>query len=127
MILETTFIIDLLRGKKDAVEMANRLDKENVPLFSTSVTVFELWQGLNTEKRETEERLVDFVEKFGFLHLDVESAKQGGKIQRGLIDKGIKIDPEDCMIAGIALHHSMPIITRDAHFSRIKGIKIETY
>ncbi len=38
------------------------------------------------------------------------------------------IDPEDAMIAGIALHNSEVVLTKNVeHFSRIRDLKIETY
>lgn len=38
------------------------------------------------------------------------------------------IDPEDAMIAGIALINDESVLTRNVeHFSRIRDLKIETY
>ena len=127
MILDTSFLIDLIRGKEPAAKKSFELDKLNQVIFITSVSLFELWQHAdlkNKDKIESLERLLDL---FGILYLDAESAKNGGKIYSELVEKGATIDPEDCMIAGIAIHHSMPVLTRDQHFSRIKGIKVETY
>lgn len=38
------------------------------------------------------------------------------------------IDPEDAMIAGIALINDESVLTKNVeHFSRIRDLKIETY
>lgn len=38
------------------------------------------------------------------------------------------IDPEDAMIAGIALINNETVLTKNVeHFSRIRDLKIETY
>ncbi len=38
------------------------------------------------------------------------------------------IDPEDAMIAGIALINNESVLTKNVeHFSRIRDLKIETY
>jgi len=127
MILETTFVIDLFRGKKDAVEKAEELDKRGEAVFTTTVTVFELWQGLDAATKDKREKLAHFIETFGLLPLDMEGAKHGGEIHRNLSLEGIRIDPEDSMIAGIAMRNAQPILTKDEHFARIKGLRIETY
>ena len=46
MILDTCFIIDLLNNQEDAVRKAQELERKNIPLFTTSITVFEIWQGV---------------------------------------------------------------------------------
>jgi predicted nucleic acid-binding protein len=62
------------------------------------------------------------------LPLDLESAFLAGDIQKELIRKGEIIDPEDCMIAGIALKSNEPLLTRNLkHFKRIPGLQVETY
>ena len=47
MILDTTFIIDLLNNDPNTVKKAQELDSNNSSLFRTAITVFELWQGIN--------------------------------------------------------------------------------
>jgi predicted nucleic acid-binding protein len=44
-----------------------------------------------------------------------------------LTKKGQRIDPEDTMIAGIAITNNKILVTRDKHFDRINGLKIEKY
>lgn len=57
-----------------------------------------------------------------------ESAVVAGGIDGNLIKKGLKIDPEDSMIAGIAMSRGETILTRNTeHFGKIEGLNIETY
>lgn len=127
MILDTTFVIDLFRKDKSAVDKARELDSRGEALFTTAVTIFELWQGLGAKKEKKKENLAQFVEAFGLLNFDPESAKHAGEIHAELKSRGLPIDAGDSMIAGMALHLSQPLLTRDKHFSRVKGIRIETY
>lgn len=127
MIADTTFVIDLLRGNKAAVEKASELDERGGALFATAVTVFELWQGLDASRVEKKQKLEEFVKTFALMNLDVDSAKHGGLVHSELVSKGVRIDPEDSMIAGIALANNHSVLTRDEHFFRVKGLKIETY
>ncbi|MBI5072879.1 type II toxin-antitoxin system VapC family toxin [Candidatus Woesearchaeota archaeon] len=129
MIADTSFLIDLLNNESGAVQKAHQLDNQNVPLFTTAVSVFELWQGVSEIKnKEKLEKINTLLESIGFFHLDKECAKIGGRIHSELCSKGMAIQPEDSMIAGICVKHSRKILTRNVkHFSRVKLLEVETY
>ncbi len=129
MILDTCFIIDLLNSEEGAVRKAQEFDKQNTSLFTTAVTVFEIWQGISDIKnKQKREKINVLLEGTGLLDLDQESAKIGGKIHGELYDHGISIQPEDSMIAGISLKHGKKIVTRNVkHFSKIPEVRIESY
>ncbi len=129
MILETSFVIDFLKGENDAVSKMRSIIYENIAYEIAAPTIFELWGGLeimeNSEKER--EKIVSLIEGLIVYPLDNESAKVAGRIDGELVKKGQKIDTEDCMIAGIALTNNQKILTRDQHFKRIGRVKIESY
>ncbi|HLD19363.1 MAG TPA: PIN domain-containing protein [Candidatus Nanoarchaeia archaeon] len=127
MIADTNFVIDLFKGVKNADEKARQIDKTSEPVFITAITVFELWQGMGKKDNKKIEKLSQFIEAFGLLSFDTESAKLGGDIQADLVSRGLRVDSEDCMIAGIALKNNQTILTKDEHFSRMKGLRIQSY
>jgi predicted nucleic acid-binding protein len=129
MILDTTYIIDLLDGQPDAVKKSEILDTQNEALFTTAISVFELWQGVSDIKDKKKlEKIHDLLDNLGLFSLDKESAKIGGKIHSELYAKGLPIQPEDSMIAGICIKHGQKIMTKNVkHFSRITTLEIETY
>lgn len=129
MILDTTFLIDLLRGEKSAVDKITELEGANEPVLTTSVSVFEVWQGLPKKASQAQtEKTLELFKSMDVLRLDFDSAVQAGDIQRELKSTGQMIDPEDAMIAGIAKISSEKILTRNQkHFGKIKGLKTETY
>lgn len=54
--------------------------------------------------------------------------RMGGAIFGDLKSKGIAIDTEDCMIAGIAKDKREKILTKNTrHFHRIEGLEVESY
>jgi len=126
VVLETTFLIDLLRGKKEAAKLAASL---NDPLFLAAPTVMELWSGaLRSRLPEKEKKNVErLLESFETLPLDKNAAKEAGEIEVGLLKKGMLIDLPNIQIAGIVRTHGEKLITRDAHFARIPGLRIEMY
>ncbi|MBS3149379.1 PIN domain-containing protein [Candidatus Woesearchaeota archaeon] len=129
MILDTTFIIDLLNNDPSAVDKAKYLEKANLPVFTTAVTVFEIWQGTSDIKSKQKlDNINTLLESLGLLDLDLESAKIGGKLHSELYAQGNPIQPEDSMIAGICIKNNKKLLTRNIkHFSKIKKLQIETY
>ncbi|MEK6808998.1 MAG: type II toxin-antitoxin system VapC family toxin [Nanoarchaeota archaeon] len=132
ILLDTTFLIDLLRKKENAIEKAVELIKRD-KLATTYINIYELLFGVYSlsgadykQKLESVSKLID---KLELLSLDKHSAIISAKIGGDLSLKGQMIGDTDCMIAGISLANGITtIITRNAeHFGRIKGLKIETY
>ncbi len=130
MIFDTSFVIDLMYATPEAVKKFNDLQQDKERLFTTSVTIFELWAGISQSDRPEQEkkRAIRILESQTILDLNQESAKKAGMISGTLSNEGKKIDSEDCMIAGIAKYYGEKVLTRNVkHFSRIKDLKIVTY
>ncbi len=123
MILDSSFVIDLLKGDKAAVKLAQEI--EETPVGTTTITVFEVFQGAKDSELA---HIRKFFSQMIVLPLDTEAAERAGLIQKQLKIMGKIIDPEDCMIAGIAILHKKKIVTRNAkHFEKIPGISVVTY
>ena len=129
MMLDTTALIDILRGNPDIGTTLIELEKKNVALTLTSVSVFELWQGIaDLNNREKSDKIHFLLESLGIFLLDVPSAQEAGSIHATLKKEGRIIDPEDSMIAGIAKVHHETILTRNVkHFERIPELQVKTY
>jgi len=61
------------------------------------------------------------------LNCDTEIARRYGEVKDGLRQKGHPIPENDIWAAAIALHYALTLITRDAHFNEVEGLKIETW
>lgn len=125
MILDRTFLVDLLRNNPNAVRKARELDEKDVHIATTTVTVFEVWKGLSSEKKN---KACELLDQLTIYALSLEGAKKGGAIAQELDKKGLAIDPEDCMIAGIALEKNEEVLTRNVkHFNRVAELRISSY
>ena len=129
MILDTTFVIDLLKNQYNAIYKLKQLEEENVQYGIATPTIYELWSGLiSLEKSEKEkQKTISLIKEQIVYILDEESAEETGKIDGELIKKGLTIDPEDCMIAGIAMANNQKVLTGDPHFKRIEGLDVDEY
>ena len=130
MILDTSYLIDLMDGLPEAVQKMQQLHEKKENIFITVVSVFELWSGIvRSQKSDQEKRKVlTVLQSQLILDLNQPSAEEAGKIDGVLAGEGLNIDAEDSMIAGIARHYGVAVLTRNIkHFKRIKGLIIETY
>ncbi len=128
--LDTTFLIDILRGLPAAIEKARELRETGCDLSTTPINVFELYIGairLSNTKRMTklEALLVDL----RILALGKPEAKEAASILVDLAKKGKSIDIRDALIAGCMLRNAYPsVVTRDFEdFARIAGVEVISY
>lgn len=130
MILDTTFIIDLMNKNQGALLKLEEFKKSRETLSVTSISVFELFIGvaysnyLEKEKEKIREALNDiWIVSFDWL-----SAEEAGQLHGSLAKKGNMLLPQDCMIAGFALSKKEKLLTRNAKdFSKVKGLELVTY
>lgn len=62
------------------------------------------------------------------LAYDVEAAFHTARIHVTLSRRGETIGVEDEFIAGIAVRHGEPLVTRNlSHFNRVPGLKVESW
>ncbi len=129
MILDTSFLVDLLRNNHAAVSKITEIEKQNEPVATTTVSVFEIWQGLPKKSKEQQiEKTIELFKSINVLNLDFDSAIEAGNIQRKLTRAGQKIEPQDAMIAGIAKTRRQKVLTRNIkHFERINDLEVESY
>ena len=131
MLLDTSFLIDLLRGKdKKALERAKQLDDSLESKGVASITIMELWRGaMRSQRSDNEKKKINELLTSLFQYPFQENeAKKSGEIEAELMKQGAMIDLEDIMIAGVAKVHHEPILTRNVKpFSKIQGIHVESY
>ena len=130
MIVDTTFIIDLLHTDVKAVQKLQELLKQGTIIKITAVTVFELFTGVVRSQRPAEERnkILKVLEGQLVIPLKREAAEKAGEIDGLLIQEGKRIDIADCLIAGIALSRNEKVLTRNVKdFSRILRLGVESY
>ncbi|MDY6764587.1 MAG: PIN domain-containing protein [Halobacteria archaeon] len=129
MILDTTFLIDVLRGREEVDNITRELEKTET-LFITPISVMELWEGIHLTDADEEElrkveELLNGLHETGFRR---ESAKRAGEINARLKKEGDMIDVEDVIIGAIALENDEEVMTRNvSDFGRVDGLKIRSY
>lgn len=129
MILDTTFLVDVLRGEDTVAELEDELDTSGTP-HANSITVMELYEGVHlADTTETQREAVEsLLTEINELSFDRTCAIQAGRLNAELVSAGEPIDVTDVMIAATALVHGRPVVTRNVdHFERIDDVEVVTY
>jgi len=130
VLMDTTFLIDIMRARSRALDALEVLDAEREPVAVTTVTLQEMARGLATTDltpaRRTE--LLELAAARTVLPLDRHSARRAGEVDAALWAAGTPLDPEDAAIAGIALSHDEVLLTRrEDIFGRVDGLRLRVY
>ncbi len=130
-LLDSTVLIDLLKGEKSAIDTIERLRK-TATLYTTTVNVYEVLRGIHVFHKDKEKHLQALRVLTGniyVLNLDSEASEKAALIYADLRMKGLEIDPPDYLIAGIALTNGISIlVTRnEKHFDAIKELSVVSY
>jgi predicted nucleic acid-binding protein len=130
-LLDTTFLIDLLRGKNGkGLQNVTDLDLTG-PHCTTSINVHELLVGAHGSSKPEKELKVrkELIKKLIILNYDIECAEISAKIEADQRSKGDFIGGADILIASVMIKNGIKeIITRNyKHFSKIPNISIIKY
>ena len=127
--LDSDFIVDFLRQKQNAILKMESLKGHTV--VSTEVNYLEVLYGILIKKQVPKKEFVSAQEFFSSMPnmpLNHTAAYNTANIATSLKKVGQEIGFSDTMIAGICLANNCPLLTKNIkHFSRIKGLKVETY
>jgi predicted nucleic acid-binding protein len=130
MILDTSFVIDLIRGKPGAVSRLEDVRARNRPQKVSAVTVLDLYEGVGRTQRSDAERqaVLDVLDSKSVVPATHAIMRRAGEISGRLYDDGTPIDREECVVAATGLSEDEPVITRNRrHFDRIAGVDVVGY
>lgn len=126
MILDSSFVVDLMASDENAVAKLNELVADAEPLAVSALTVTEVRRGLGTDRdRETFDDAMDDVSVVPF---DRSEARRAADLLRRLDAEGAPIGAVDAMIGATALERNEKVLTRNvSEFDRIDGLRVVPY
>jgi tRNA(fMet)-specific endonuclease VapC len=135
ILLDSTFLVDLLRQNSFALEWLDTTTE--YAIYTTEINRFEIYLGLfslskGKKSKSAIARTTDIENLFTRLYtlpFDRKSAIESAYILSKLRSKGKQIEIRDAMVAGISLANGISkIVTRNRkHFKRIDRIDVITY
>jgi len=128
--LETDFLVALIRKDPDAITKLRKLVESGERLATTPINAAELFKGAYRSKNVDEnlKKVRGILSRLDLLDFNLTASDIYGRITSELEEKGEPIGEMDALIASIALAHNERIVTRNVkHFSRVKGLEVESW
>ncbi|MFB6286909.1 MAG: type II toxin-antitoxin system VapC family toxin [Candidatus Bipolaricaulia bacterium] len=122
VVVDSDTLIDYFGGYSPLADAVERLI-ENDRLAVTTVTLFELASGAQSEAQRTDVETLTLASRL--LPLDLPSAMRGGQLYRDLRATGNLLETADLLIAACCLSRGLPLLTRNRrHFERIADLRL---
>ncbi len=129
--LDTSFLVDLLRSDKDALKKARQLDGRRETKGLATPVLYEVLAGLLFTRSRSEAAAFEVLAaRFARAPFDEPAASRAAEIRAELLRMGRVKSHVDVMIAGIAGSGRHTLISRDADFKEIGravGLSVESY
>lgn len=134
MIVDTSFVLDVVDGIEAAVTKERKLEAEGVPLVIPSMTVLELYIGVGkvANTRPERQKVEAVLDSYPGVDTTPSTARRAGRLLgERMADadegEGPGIGKGDAVIAATALERDEPVLAGDSHFGTIPGVTVETY
>ncbi|WP_159904640.1 type II toxin-antitoxin system VapC family toxin [Salinirussus salinus] len=129
MLLDTTFLIDLMNGDDGAVDKARELEHDLVQQRLSSMTLFELYYGVAraSDSPDERERVETVLESKPVHPADTAVMRKAGRLSGRLANDGTPVDDGDVIIAATADVVDEPVLTRNVDDFERLGTTVETY
>ncbi len=124
VLLDSTFVIDYLRGDPAALRRWRDLFEAGVEPMLNDVVVCEVRAGLRTQD---EHRFAALVEPTEFIQPGPESALQAGIWRRQARERGATLALGDALIAAAAHAVGAAVLTRNLRDFTVTPVSVETY
>ncbi len=123
-LLDTTFLVDVLRRLPAALDRLDRLHDDGDEPFVSSVTTTELWSGRRPGTEMAIEGALRYLE---FVHAGPLTARRAGEWRAAARDSGRTLTTTDALIAATAFDVGAAVLTRNVRDFASTPVRIETY
>jgi predicted nucleic acid-binding protein len=123
-LLDTTFVIDHLRGDPVAVARLAAIVESGDEPFVCDVVACEAWAGARLDTDRDLEALLRFVE---FVQAGPEQARRAGRWRADALRRGWTLSAPDALIAASAEALDAAVLTRNVRDFALTPARIETY
>lgn len=129
MLLDTSFLIDLMNGDDDAVAKARELETDLVQQRLSAMTLFELYYGIAraTESEAEREKVEDVLASKPVHPADTAVMRKAGRLAGERQNDGTPVGDGDAIIAATAEVVEEPVLTRNVDDFERLGVDVESY
>lgn len=122
LVVDTSVLIDHLRGGKYSVVIFDRIEKQSAELLIPTIVIFELFSGKSAQDKLIMAEITELIHDFKRIDLSEEIAILAGELNR---KTGKQISPQDYIIAASALSIGGAVLTLNTkHFEQIPHLSL---
>jgi predicted nucleic acid-binding protein len=121
VLLDTTVLIDVLRGRGAAQRLLRLRSSGELP-FICCVNVEEIWRGLRPGDEEDAGRLLQGLR---LAELGLLEGQRAGRWRREAAARGTTLSQADCLIAAAALGVGARLATGNPRHFPVEGLEVE--
>ena len=122
VLLDTTVVIDALRGRPEAIRRLRRLRDSGDHAYVCAITVEETVRGLRPSEADPARRLFDGLR---IAPLEEREGWQAGEWRRDFAAKGRTLTQADCLIAAAAIAVGGRLATGNPRDFPLEGLEVE--
>jgi len=134
MIVDTSFVLDIIDDLDAALDKERELESQSVPLVIPTMTVLELYVGVGkvATTREEHQRVEAVLDSYPLVDMTPSISRRAGRLLGERMadadgDDGPGIGKGDAVIAATALERDEAVLAGDSHFGSIPGVTHERY
>jgi tRNA(fMet)-specific endonuclease VapC len=125
LILDTNALSAFLDKTAEAVELVSEARELAIPVIVAGEFAFGIAQSRHREAYERSlQRMLD---RCAVLDVGIETSRHYAAIRLELKTAGTPIPANDAWIAALSRQHAFPIMSRDAHFDLVAGLRRRTW
>jgi predicted nucleic acid-binding protein len=122
ILLDTTVLIDVLRGRPGAVERLRALRRHGDVPFTTPISVEEIHRGLRDAERGAASRLFDGLR---VVPIGRPEGVRAGDWRRQHASRGVTLAQADCLIAAAAVAARVPLATGNPEHFPMQELEVQ--
>jgi predicted nucleic acid-binding protein len=130
MILDTSFLIDLMDGHQAAIDEGGRLDAMQLTQRVSILSLYELYVGVGYKQEPDDEamKIQQVLQSRAIEQLTPEMARTAGRMEGELQRKGVTVNAVDIIIGATARHYNEKVLTANpVDFERLPDVIVRTY
>lgn len=130
MMLDTTFLVDLVRGDPGARTFLEEAERGSEAIRIPAPALARFWEALERSRappRDTD-RIRDVLSNVGQAELGAAAAMRAGKLLGEAARENRPMDVYDALTAAVSLEADEPLVTRASReFEHVRDLKLRAY
>ena len=129
MLLDTDFLIALIRKESNAIKKLEELTHSSEGAFITHINIWELYKGAYLSPHPARNTRIcdELLSFFSLLPFTQDVNHKFGQLNAELTRKGTPIGVMDTLIASIALEYKQVLITRNTKHFKLTGVSLASW